>query len=1302
MYNVIVIELNEPKGAFFTFNKYNYLKEKYREYAMFIKKLTFMNKFLLIFLVLTIVGILLSGIISEKAYADKPLPAPMNMLKLLDVAIQSKQNFNIDNLTLFSPLNGNVIKILAESYNPSLLNVYVPICADYPENTTETITFVACNESDICFNNNQWIGTAFSDTVLIPGRSSINLHHYITGSISSQELSIYGMINARNIQTEPIIVFTYSDVSSQTIQIQIEEVSALVDMDNNGLPDNMETVVASGQLWIANQWINNALRNVYIQNLNVAGDTTKLIPLDSVEIETPTLGKLKREGLIPLQTNSAYLVAVVSNDISAQIDVITEKTGAKDLSSWIADATNKAPGNLNQEIGYLGIYLFYSNEQGQNQVLSLPEMTPIKVNIQGISTPDWVKIKAFSFPAMVLNTLLTNDLEREKKWTEIQSTTSQQRITLDIQECGITALYNLGLNITTVTPNQIPKGMETPLTLQGIIPVSTAKSIAEASALYQVRIGGKTASFRDGSTNNTDIAITPYHGTGENKMFVTAPVLDTPGPADLEIIDKTVDGLSFVFLDAVTVLDVFHITTEIDRGPNAQSQGAEITINPVKNSSLPEDGMFFEGDTVTLSIQNIDEEDQFDGWYSADGILFSRLPELIIRVKKDLHLKAKILRRQYALNITIYPPNTGIVVANPYGETFAPGTEVELTAEPVAGHQFKEWLLPNSNTSTDNPLKLKMDKEYSITAVFETGPPEFSGIARLAQGDFETDNNGKERLVVWAFGGIVWRVNGYNLEEDTPLQLIDTKTNKPIGSPFTGIKAAEDGTYLDFIIPPYPLYSDTMPAYVDVDIKTGGTTIPAFRYYHYSKDNFNIYTTAFITDLSKSEKISIFIDGSAQGTIQFPVVGESTGPTYGLIRTINILNNPIPSASASLIGNTLIHGGMYGSPILNTYEVAYYLYRADTISNTEPPEVGTAIYSSAKDAQDRPLFSQTIYPYKLDGTTQDVPTIKITLPTNGLDYNYFRGGISVFGQYSEYDYVNKQVFPKNRTAYQSQILATDIDPAMTEYSSGSTQKITLRAYSLNGFGIRMHSLLPFEVASLVRIAGDKGIMVVKTAGDEEVNIVAPRGGLGYVDRVELLNLDEGINEVVRPKSTAGQTEGLLTFKTPKVEKPGVVEVLIYLNSQPTVPAVVLNNVLMYSRNPVLLDSWILIPVGFILTTLGFVAGGSSGGGGPCFIATAAYGTPMAEEIDILRQFRDQYLLTNVIGTAFVDLYYNMSPPLADWIAHHPFFALLTRCLLTPIVWFSKLAIFYPLLFHIFIISTGICIIFYYQKKKQRI
>jgi len=56
--------------------------------------------------------------------------------------------------------------------------------------------------------------------------------------------------------------------------------------------------------------------------------------------------------------------------------------------------------------------------------------------------------------------------------------------------------------------------------------------------------------------------------------------------------------------------------------------------------------------------------------------------------------------------------------------------------------------------------------------------------------------------------------------------------------------------------------------------------------------------------------------------------------------------------------------------------------------------------------------------------------------------------------------------------------------------------------------------------------------------------------------------------------------------------------------------------------------------------------------GWCFIATAAYGTDTAKEIDILREFRDEVLLPSNLGTKFVSFYYKTSPPIADFISQH--------------------------------------------------
>lgn len=73
----------------------------------------------------------------------------------------------------------------------------------------------------------------------------------------------------------------------------------------------------------------------------------------------------------------------------------------------------------------------------------------------------------------------------------------------------------------------------------------------------------------------------------------------------------------------------------------------------------------------------------------------------------------------------------------------------------------------------------------------------------------------------------------------------------------------------------------------------------------------------------------------------------------------------------------------------------------------------------------------------------------------------------------------------------------------------------------------------------------------------------------------------------------------------------------------------------------------------------------------CFIATAAYGTPMAAELNILRGFRDERLEPNVLGKQLVRFYYSVSPPIANMIAHSEGMKALVRFNLNPIVQILK-------------------------------
>jgi len=69
----------------------------------------------------------------------------------------------------------------------------------------------------------------------------------------------------------------------------------------------------------------------------------------------------------------------------------------------------------------------------------------------------------------------------------------------------------------------------------------------------------------------------------------------------------------------------------------------------------------------------------------------------------------------------------------------------------------------------------------------------------------------------------------------------------------------------------------------------------------------------------------------------------------------------------------------------------------------------------------------------------------------------------------------------------------------------------------------------------------------------------------------------------------------------------------------------------------------------------------------CFIATAAYGSPMAAELDALRAVRDRALLTNPLGRLAVASYYAMSPPIARAIASDDRLRAGARAVLRPIV-----------------------------------
>jgi hypothetical protein len=76
-------------------------------------------------------------------------------------------------------------------------------------------------------------------------------------------------------------------------------------------------------------------------------------------------------------------------------------------------------------------------------------------------------------------------------------------------------------------------------------------------------------------------------------------------------------------------------------------------------------------------------------------------------------------------------------------------------------------------------------------------------------------------------------------------------------------------------------------------------------------------------------------------------------------------------------------------------------------------------------------------------------------------------------------------------------------------------------------------------------------------------------------------------------------------------------------------------------------------------------------GGGCLIATAAYGTELAPQVQFLREIRDNTVMSTTSGAAFMTgfnmLYYSFSPTIADWERENPVFQEAVRAFITPMI-----------------------------------
>ena len=278
--------------------------------------------------------------------------------------------------------------------------------------------------------------------------------------------------------------------------------------------------------------------------------------------------------------------------------------------------------------------------------------------------------------------------------------------------------------------------------------------------------------------------------------------------------------------------------------------------------------------------------------------------------------------------------------------------------------------------------------------------------------------------------------------------------------------------------------------------------------------------------------------------------------------------------------------------------------------------------------------------------------------------------------------------------YQSTLEDTDVSPTVTTASAG-TVKITsvdARVYDFSSFSLRTAAPLPADLKQGIRLDLINGKGQGPICGGTKVVITSLDGGLAwtrvafgkYYDSKGKLVADQSIagggHKEAKDVKNLGVDEYMVDLRSPKYPCPGVVDIAIYLPTDTTKPMYIIKGGFKYTLD--LTPLAIALGIGAAIAGLAIglqpqETGHHGGGGGPCFIATAAYGTPMAADIDTLRTLRDTYLLSNSVGTAFVDTYYRVSPAVANVVAQSPALAAAVRLLLVPVIFLGKLFLAIP-------------------------
>jgi len=830
---------------------------------------------------------------------------------------------------------------------------------------------------------------------------------------------------------------------------------------------------------------------------------------------------------------------------------------------------------------------------------------------------------------------------------------------------------------------------------------------ATSPGLIEVLQTVQVVSATDGSGTGT-VTLSPTSGTGlpAGFYFQGDVIAATAAPA----VDNTFDGWAVNGTPAGTANPLTIIATETgdDVASVVTATFSQVvivldwalTVNATAGGSAAattptnENGRYDDGTIVSL-VAVANPGFVFSGWTGA--VANAAAASTTITMTADSVVTANFSPIGYSINLTT--GGTGgtatILTApnGPGGNTFLIGTTVVIQATPDNGFEFAGW------TGADAGLLSKGGAGATASLTINAGTPtNIQLIANFQQVQQPVSITGITPNAAWIFGGVVARISGTGLTNDTTITIG--------GQTVQGFRAFANGSSVDVVIPPTTDDSTAATVPVDVTVSDGVDTVTlvgGFTYNRYETDGDGVNSTAFIvSNPGAGQAVDVTLNGDnnsfAELTLPSLDVPAGVNTVYGIARAaLNDTSKANTAAIASLGTNSIASG----APVDGVYDFSLHLYASSAQAKANTPAVGGGTLSNTSGLIN---FGR---PVDENGNPIASTPVLLSFPLDGSDITYgdVRNSLTLWGVETAFDYVTRvtTVSDPKVVAYQSEILNNEVDPALTPASANAAQPNLInqaRIYSLNGFSLRKGAVIPATLTDGVRLKNATGTAKGDVAGGDSLTIVSPGGGLANIDRIVFTAatakaVGGTVSTVVTP---SGTTEFQVQFATPASADPGIANIVLFGKANPNSPIVSLNRVFEFTREGRDLTPLLLLLLGLLIAGLGLAAGGDSGGGGggPCFIATAAYGTPLASEINTLRDVRDNYLLSNTIGTAFVDTYYHVSPAIADAVAAYPVLAALVRVALVPLIFLGKVALLMPTLTAMVGLSIGA---FYFMRRR---